>query len=384
MNIWTDIALSRRPMAAFWAIGLGWGVFAGYVPPIKAQIGASDAVYGGLILLASLGSIGAMWLAPAAAARLGKWAMPLGCLAMGIGFALVGTAQTPAVFLLSMVLVATGTGVADVLGNAEIAALEAKSSRSLMSLNHAKYSFAFAGGALAAGAFRAASWTPAETMLVYLAATCVLFLAMKTPRVRPGDVPETPAAKGPLPVALIWLGGGVVLAAFLSEAATEGWSALHLERSLGASAAHGALGPALFGVTMGVGRLCGHALAARFSDLTLIAAACVMAGAGLVLAAAAPTLALAYAGFACAGLGISVVVPLALGLVGRSAPAPVRLATIARATVIGYAAFFFGPPFMGGIAQLFGLRMSFGLVGLGLVVVALVLVPALARQVGPR
>lgn len=371
-------------MAAFWVIGLGWGFLAGLVPPLKAQLGASDAVYGGLLLLASGGSIAAMWLAPALERRLGAWALPLACLAIGVGFALAGSAQGLVAFAAFMLIVTMGTGVADVLANTEISAQEAKTSRSLMSLNHAKYSFAFAGGAVMAGLLRAAHWGPGDVLFLYFCASVVLCLMMRTPRLDAGEAPADAPICGPLPTALIVLGGGVVLAAFLSEAAIEGWSALHLERSLGASAAHGAFGPALFGVAMGIGRLFGHALSQHFSDILLMTGACVMAAIGLAAAALAPTLGLAYAGFGCAGLGISVVIPLALGLIGRSAPQDVRLQVIARATVIGYAAFFFGPSLMGGVAQVFGLRASFGLVALLLVVVSVVLVPALARQTGPR
>ena len=47
---------------------------------------------------------------------------------------------------------------------------------------------------------------------------------------------------------------GIVIAiAFMREQAAEGWSALHLERSLNVCAALSAMGPAILGLTMGVG-----------------------------------------------------------------------------------------------------------------------------------
>jgi len=160
---------------------------------------------------------------------------------------------------------------------------------------------------------------------------------MHAPKAAPATVNDEESSDAPLPALLVWLGGGVVLAAFLSEAATEGWSALHLERTLGAQAAFGALAPALFGLTMGIG-----------------------------------------------GLGISVVVPLAFALIGRSVPEELRLTAIARSAAMGYSAFFLGPPIMGGIAEVFGLRMSFLFISALLVTVALVLLPALGRQVANK
>jgi len=173
----------------------------------------------------------------------------------------------------------------------------------------------------------------------------------------------------------------VVLAAFLSEAATEGWSALHLERSLLADAAEGALGPSIFGITMAIGRFSGHVLAHRFHDVSLICGAVCTASLGLAAVSLAPNLALAYAGLAMAGLGISIVVPMTLALVGRSVSNAARVTAISRAAAMGYAAFFLGPPAMGFVAQYFGLRASFLMISLFLGLVAVFILPLLRRQV---
>jgi MFS family permease len=183
-------------------------------------------------------------------------------------------------------------------------------------------------------------------------------------------------------VPLVVLTGLVVLVAFLTEAATEGWSALHLERTLDGSATVGALGPAMLGLTMGVGRMFGHGLSRHFRDTKLMLLATLLSACGVAIAGMAPTVATALAGFGIAGLGISVVVPLAMSLIGRSVPQDQRLAAISKASVIGYAAFFFGPSMMGLVAEGFGLRMAFYVVSALLVAVALILIPALARRAG--
>ena len=72
--------------------------------------------------------------------------------------------------------------------------------------------------------------------------------------------------------------------------------------------------------------------------------------------------------------------PLALGLLGRLVPPAQRLAAISRASVMGYGAFFFGPPLMGLVAQGFGLRAAFVVVALILGITALTVMPALARR----
>ena len=173
----------------------------------------------------------------------------------------------------------------------------------------------------------------------------------------------------------------VVLAAFFAEQAVEGWSALHLERTLGGDAAEGALGPAIFGLTMGFGRLFGQLLTAHIRDTLMIGIACFVAALGLVLTALAQTLLLADLGFALAGLGISVVVPLAMGLAGRVVPQHERVSAIGQASVIGYGAFLIGPSVMGITSGAFGLPAAFMLVAGLLVLVAILLAPVIARRV---
>ncbi len=382
MSIFTDLAVSRRPLAAFVVVGLGWGSFSALVPEVKAQIEASDGVYGALMLLVSVGALCAMWLAPLAFRVFGRWAIVIGSLCIGFGFAGGGGANSMAMFVAAMFLAAAGSGVADVLANAEISEAEARTDRPLMNLNHGLYSFAFAGGAVVAGTLRGNAWSAFEVLIGF--AVVVVGLCVFMWSARPSEAPQEPdtgATAGTLPGALVWIGGGIVLSAFLAEAATEGWSALHLERTLGGAPGEGAWGPALFGLMMGIGRLFGHVVLSRFSDLWLMTLACFIAAVGLALAGIAPEMSLAYGGFALAGLGISVVVPLALGLVGRSVPDEFRLIAITRATALGYAAFFLGPPVMGAVAQVFGLRASFCLIAAMLVAVGVFAIPALARQV---
>ncbi|MFC6583568.1 hypothetical protein [Sulfitobacter aestuariivivens] len=104
-------------------------------------------------------------------------------------------------------------------------------------------------------------------------------------------------AKGQMPHLFVILCGLVVMAGFLAESASEGWSALHLERTLGGSAGEGALGPALLGLTMGFGRLFGHVLVGWMRDTTLILLATLVSAAGIALAGVATSIPMALLGF---------------------------------------------------------------------------------------
>jgi MFS family permease len=76
-----------------------------------------------------------------------------------------------------------------------------------------------------------------------------------------------------------------------------------------------------------------------------------------------------------------VIAPTAFSLVGRLADPQARARAVARATLLGYFGYFFGPPTLGLIAGAFGLRMAFVFAALMLLMV-LVLAPIMARAEG--
>ncbi|MGV6847280.1 MAG: MFS transporter [Marinibacterium sp.] len=376
-----DLWISRAPAAGFASIGFLWAAMAAQVPDLKAQIGASDAAFGAVFFLSSVGSMMAMWIAPRIDHRLGRGSVSLPLAFTAAMFLLPGLTGTIVAFAAAVFLVAAGSGVTDVLMNARVSELESDHGRPLMNLNHAVFSFAYAASAFLTGFAREAGWPPA---IVFAIASAVVLLLATATRQKPRRFDETDAngSGHSRNAPVVWLAGIVVLVAFMSESSVEGWSALHLERTLGGDPGEGALGPALLGLTMGIGRLSGQVLAARFRDWVLIGLACVLSASGLVLAALAPRLALAYLGFAAMGLGISVVAPLALAMVGRMVDPSVRVAAIGRAALIGFAAFSLGPGLMGLSAQAFGLPAAFLIVSAFLMLTAVLIVPQLGRLSG--
>lgn len=378
MSLKHDFYLSRKPLAGFMAIGAAWATYFAQMPVIKAQVGATDGQYGVALLMAAFGAIAAMWLAPACRRVAGGYAVPLGIAFIAVGMLAAGASTTLVALTAAMMLASTGSGVVDVLVNARVSEIEETSGRALMNLNHALYAFAYAAGALATGAMRHAGFGPSVVFAVLLA--ILLLLAWGASDTAPTAEPEAQGDTGTAPLTVVLLAGGIVLMAFLTEASTEGWSALHLERTLGGGPGQGALGPAALGLMMGMGRLGGHALAGRVRDTTLMMIATLVSAGGVAIAGLAPTVMMALAGFATAGLGISVVVPLVMALVGRVVPHAQRLIAISRVSVIGYGAFFFGPPLMGLVAEGFGLHIAFITVAALLGMTAIMLIPALARR----
>lgn len=376
MKILSDLGYSRRALAGFAVIGFGWSSLWAQMPDLKTQIGASDAHFGAMLLMGSTGAILSMIFSPVFSAWLGRAAMPVAALAMALGFFVLGMAQGPILFMAALFIGAGGSGVLDVLVNAEVSEQEAASGRSLMNLNHGFFSICYAFGAVSVGLARGADWSPVAVFAVNLIVALGLLRWLSYSVNVATDTTEGGGRR--LPHLLIFTGGTVVLVAFMAEAATEAWSAIHVERSLGGTVTQGSLGPAILGLAMGVGRIGGHFVSNRLPDLPFMGVALGLAVLGCTLVGLSTTVLQAYVGFALAGLGVSVVGPLGLAIVGRSVPSTLRLKAISRAVTMGYGAFFIGPPVMGFVSQAFGLYVAFWVMAACLFLALVIGLPILA------
>jgi MFS family permease len=238
-----------------------------------------------------------------------------------------------------------------------------------MNANHGMFSIAYALSAMATGLAREAGFSAAAIFTALALLVALLSLGMRT-EVTPVSEAERRAVR--LPWAIVLLCGGIVLTAFFVEAVVESWSALHIERTLDGRAAEGAFGPAILGLTMALGRFLGQAITGRFDDVSIITLGAVMACTGAFLAAIAGGPLLAYIGFGIIGLGVSVVGPMALALVGRLVPPAHRTSAVAWVNVMGFAAFLLAPIVMGQVSDAYGLRVAFAVVG-GLALIAPIL-----------
>lgn len=379
MQVLATLTAARTGIAAFTAMGIVWGTFAAVLPDLKTMLGVDETRLGLLMFMTPIAAVIAMLLAPRAGTALGGIALPVSVALMALAFMLPGHASALWLFPLAMLCCGAATGLTDVLMNARVAALENERGLHLMNLTHAAYSFGYAGGAIATGAMRNAGWPPAWVMGV--AGLMALSFAALTIE-RHGQISGLVAPKGERAAGLGLvpvIGGAMVLIAFMTENAAENWSALHIEQTLGGSPAEGSAAPAALALTMGFARLVGQGIVARVNPFWLMRGGAVLAAIGALIAAAATSAGMAYAGFIVMGVGASVIAPTAFSLVGQFAQPQARARAVARATLLGYFGYFFGPPLLGFLAGTFGLRAAF-VFAAGALMVIILLVAIMARQ----
>ena len=239
--------------------------------------------------------------------------------------------------------------------NVQGLAVERAARRGLFASLHAAFSFGALAGAAGAGAIAGAGVAP----LAHLAAWGVVGAAAAAVATR-GLIDDaehaSPAAtRIARPSRRLAAVGAIAFCALLAEGAVFDWSGLYLDRETGASAALAPMGLAVFSLTMGIGRLTADRFAAargarggrpRGRDARRRRARPARSR-----PARRPP---AILGFAVMGLGLAAIFPLSLRAAGgdESHPGP----ELAAVSTLGYVGLLLGPPFIGGLAELSGLR----------------------------
>ena len=159
------------------------------------------------------------------------------------------------------------------------------------------------------------------------------------------------AAKSILPLAIIAFCG------MTGEGSMADWSALFMNKVVGKSEAFSALAFGMFGGAMTIGRIFGDHFTQALGKKRLLLIDGILAASGLAIALLFVSAWATFLGFFLVGLGLATVVPIIYSTAGNTEGVSPSVG-IAFATTIGYSGFFIGPPAIGFLADLYGLRMA--------------------------
>ncbi|MFI6830543.1 MFS transporter [Kribbella sp. NPDC050241] len=351
---------SRYAVAAVFCVhGSVTGSFATRVPWIQEHSGLSAGQLGIALAFPALGAALMMPLAARVTHRFGTRSALRGLLALWT-LSLILPSFAPNLLMLCAALFVYGgtSGMADVAMNALGVEVEHRLNKSIMSGLHGMWSlgalFGAAVGTVAAHAELSAQvhHVAAAIFLTVVGAVACQFVLNIHP-----DEDEEPPARFALPPRSALLIGAVGFCAVFAEGASLDWSAVYLRDILDSTAGVAAGATTGFALTMAIARLTGDAVVDRFGAVRTVRWSGVIATAGGVLVVVAPHAAVAMLGFGLIGIGIAVVVPLAFAAAGRTdANASQAIAGVATIT---YASGLVAPSIIGGIAQASNLTVSF-------------------------
>ncbi len=362
----------RGLLCAFAAFGTFWGAWAAVLPDIRDQTGLSDGRLGLALGAVAVAALPAMPLAGRLMDRHGaSRLLPRALLVFAVVTVLPAFATGLLTLVLALLLLGATTGALDVFVNTATAAWERLETQRLMAAAHGCFSLGVLVASVATGVARDLGASP----LAVLGATAVTVaaVALTQPAYRRAAGQAGPATGRRLRLAPVLLLLGLLTAgSFLVEDAVQSWSALHLERSLGAPPWVGGLGPGLFAGAMAAGRFGVHLLARPSHDALVVGLGAGGLTGGILLLALAPSPAPALAGVTLAGAGVSVLAPTLFSAVGaRSAPGR-QGADLALVTALGYVGFVTGPPVVGLLSSLTSLPTALALLAVLTAAVAVV------------
>lgn len=373
--------------ATFFAMGFSLASWLARVPYVRDQLDVTTGEMGLILLGISVGSVSGLLLASHIIHALGaRRVIPLGMLIVGIGLAVAGWAADASMLWLlvaGFILGGSVIGITDVGMNLSGAAYERAFGRPIMPLFHASFSLGTVAGAGLGGLCEllgiGIGWQ-ATGVGVGIAA-----LAAVVGRALPPEVVEQDEEPVSLRERLsVWkdprtlLLGLLVLGMSLTEGSANDWLALTMVDGHGFSNEGGAFVLALFLTAMTLGRVLGVPLLERFGRVAVLRATATMAAAGLLLVIFAEPAPLVITGVVLWGVGASLGFP-----VGMSAAADeprLAAARVGTVSAIGYLAFLAGPPLLGLLGDLVGLRLAL-LAVLAFVLLSLVTSPV-ARERG--
>ena len=356
--------------ALFVVIGIATSTWVTRTPALRDALQASTEQMGlilfGFSVGAMLGILSANWLVEqwhvrrTLIAGMAVNLSGLALLALGAGMA------HGVLVVLGFLLFGMGMGWGDIAVNVEAGALEKLHQRPMMTTLHGCFSL---GAMLGAMLGTAMAWWHVPVMLhllgvALLGALCVLPLVRR--------VDNHSAVKVTAGNAAAVAGDGFVLWAFkerrvlwiglfalglaLTEGAAHDWLPLLMVDGYGFSNAQGTLIYMLFTLGGTVARLGGQWLLQRFSRLLLMRASAVLGGLGLLIVVVSPGSLMGACAVVLWGLGSALGFPLALSAAaegpGNSAQ---RVGAVAS---LGYVAILVGPPALGFIGEIWGLRLA--------------------------
>jgi len=358
----------RATRLIFFAAGFATAAWGPLVPFARGRAGLDTASLGLLLLCLGLGSIIAMPLAAALAARLGcRLVITVCTLLLAGAVPLLATLDSFASLVAALLLFGASLGSVDVVMNIQAVLVERASGRAMMSGFHGLFSLGGIAGSAGFAAMLGAGASPPAAALV-VAGVIVLLLAASFPRLLPvGGRSDGPPFAIPRGIVVVIAALAFVL--FLVEGAILDWSAVFLTGVRHLDPAYGGLGYAAFAATMTAGRLSGDRVVRSAGPVRVVAAGGVLAAIGFLLTILVPFWWSALAGYALVGAGCSNIVPVLFSSAGRQRVMPENLA-VPAITTVGYVGILLGPAAIGAVASLTSLSTAFALLAAGLLAVA--------------
>lgn len=377
----TEVASIAAVRRSKWALamlflvdGVGFGSWAAHVPVFKQFLHLENGTLTFVLVSLIIGAIITMPVTGQLIEHHGSRRVVR--IAAGIYVLMVGLlaqASNLSLLILFAGLYGAAKGAFDVAVNAQAITVEKQYGLPIMSFFQGCWSAGGLLGASAASVMLKHGGT-ARSDLTIAAAVLILCTLWARPQLiteteRKTSRPRT-KAKFLWPDAPLLRLAALAFFGLMAEGAIGDWASVYLHSNVGVTLSLAAAGYAAYAIAMAAGRFSGDWLAQRSSGKNILHASGVLIAVGMSSALLLPSWWPAVGGLMLTGIGIANIVPVIWGAAGRDTRMGAGPA-ISTVTTIGYCGFLTGPPVIGSLAVVVGLRPAMIVIALaGLVIAA--------------
>jgi MFS family permease len=350
----------------YFSMGLCFSSWASRIPDVKTALHLSDALFGSILFALPVGQFLMMPFSGKLVTKFGshnvlRFALP----AYTICLSNVGLVQAGWQLAIALFVFGLFGNMCNISINTQGVAAERLYGRPIMASFHGGWSLAgFTGaliGLLMINLKIPVYWHFVSVILIVWTIVWINFpFLVRTKRTTAKEEPRRKFFNKPDSI-LLQL-GIIGFCSMASEGAMFDWSGIYFKDVVKAPASLVILGYTSFMIMMATGRFVADYLISKIGRKRLLQICGIMISTGLFTAVLFPYLIPCTFAFMLVGLGVSSIVPTVYSAAGRHSkiPAGIALATVSS---VGFLGFLMGPPLIGYISELAGLRYSFAVIG---------------------
>lgn len=356
----------------FLANGTGIGLWIPHIPVMKTRLGLSDQTLGAALFAMSIGAVLAMPAVSRLITRFGSGAMTT---AASLCFCLTMTLPTGAHgglldFAARLFAFGLMSGAMDVSMNVHGSRVETELGRPIMSSVHGLFSLGMLLGSAAASFSLARGNEPRVAAFVAAGSLAPILVAASFGLLR-GREPDTGSKPFRIPPRALVVLGIIGTLGMMSEGAVADWTGVFLTTDVHVPVDRAALAWTSLALGSTLARLfVGDRLVERFGRRRVLVGSAIVGAAGVAVAALAAHPWLSPLGLGLAWLGLTSFVPIVFSAAGKQ-PGIAPETGLGAVATLGYVGLLLGPPAIGGLAGLVGLRLALLAITAACVIVAL-------------
>ena len=372
---------------AFIINGSVLGSFYARIADIKSQLQITNSALGIALLFVAIGVLIGLGFSGRQSAKRGSAPVVIASTyAIGLAVLIVGVTNSLITLCIALIVFGACLSTQDVAMNSHAIVLEHEADKRYMSTFHAMFSIGTLSGGIIGGVFSQNQISVFLQSLILAIVIVITNFFVRNSFLPASSDQHPPTKKKNIRRPKIFLVVGLLgLCAALSEGSAGDWGAVLARDTFDATPFISTLPYICFSAAMVIGRLMGDRLAVQFGPMKLIICGGLIAGIGLASGLIVGGVGGVIFGWLAIGIGFSTVIPMLFSQAGEIAKSRPQLdfapsEAVATVSGIAYFGFLAGPPLLGFLGDLIGLRWAMMIPAILAIAMALSARPVLGNK----